>query len=267
MSKVVLITGGSSGIGKSIGSYLHEKGYTVYGTSRNPEQYEKSAFPLLQLDVRAVDSIEKTVTQIIKISGRLDVLINNAGVGITGPLEEIPENEIKNNFETNLFGPIAVIKAVLPQMRLQKSGLIINITSIAGYMGLPYRGIYSASKGALELITEALRMEVKQFGIEITNVAPGDFATDIASRRFHAPVHANSPYSKAYDSVLATMNQHVDSGSDTNVMATAIYKIMQTPKPRIHYKIGAFMQRFSIVLKTILPDKVYEKMLMNHYKL
>jgi short-subunit dehydrogenase len=267
MSKVVLITGGSSGIGKSIGNYLHEKGYTVYGTSRNPEQYEKSVFPLMQLDVRDVGSIEKTVSEIIKISGRVDVLVNNAGVGITGPLEEIPENEIKNNFETNLFGPIAVMKTVLPQMRSQKSGLIINITSIAGYMGLPYRSIYSASKGALELISEALRMEVKQFGIEITNVAPGDFTTDIASRRFHTPVNNNSPYVKDYSSVLNNINQHVDKGTDPNMMATAVYKIIQTPNPRIHYKIGAFIQRFSIVLKTILPDKIYEKMLMNHYKL
>ncbi len=104
--------------------------------------------------------------------------------GITGPLEEIPTEEIKNNFETNFFGPIEVMKAVLPQMRAQKSGLIINVTSIAGYMGLPYRSVYSASKGALELIAEALRMEVKSFGIQITNVAPGDFATNICFGAF-----------------------------------------------------------------------------------
>jgi NAD(P)-dependent dehydrogenase (short-subunit alcohol dehydrogenase family) len=146
-----------------------------------------SIFPLVTLDVRNSDSIQAAVAKIIASSGRLDIVINNAGVGITGPLEEIPSEEIKNNFETNLFGPIEVMKAALPQMRTQKSGLIINITSIAGYMGLPYRSIYSASKG-LELITEALRMEVKSFGIHITNVAPGDFATNIASGRYHAPV-------------------------------------------------------------------------------
>jgi NAD(P)-dependent dehydrogenase (short-subunit alcohol dehydrogenase family) len=159
MSKVVLITGGSSGIGKSIGEFLHHKGFVVYGTSRNPERILNSIFPLLALDVRNTDTIQKAVAKIIATSGRLDIVINNAGVGITGPIEEIPMAEIKNNFETNLFGPIEVMKAVLPQMRAQKSGLIINITSIAAYMGLPYRGIYSASKGALELITEALRME------------------------------------------------------------------------------------------------------------
>ena len=267
MSKVVLITGGSSGIGKSIGEFLHQKGFVVYGTSRNPEKITNSIFPLLALDVRNVESIQNAVAAIISKSGRVDVVINNAGVGITGPIEEIPTEEIKNNFETNLFGPIEVMKAVLPQMRSQKSGLIINITSIAGYMGLPYRGIYSASKGALELITEALRMEVKSFGIQITNVAPGDFATNIAAGRYHAPVVQGSAYEVPYGNTLKEMDSHVDSGSNPNEMAEAIFAIIQTDKPKVHYKVGAFMQKFSIVLKRILPDTVYEKMLMNHYKL
>jgi NAD(P)-dependent dehydrogenase (short-subunit alcohol dehydrogenase family) len=267
MSKVVLITGGSSGIGKSIGEFLHHKGFVVYGTSRNPEQVSNSVFPLVALDVRNTDSIFAAVAKVIATSGRLDIVINNAGVGITGPLEEIPTNEIKNNFETNFFGPIEVMKAVLPQMRAQKSGLIINITSIAGYMGLPYRSVYSASKGALELITEALRMEVKSFGIHITNVAPGDFATNIASGRFHAPLIKDSAYEIPYGNTLKMMDKHVDSGNNPTEMAEAVYQIILNPNPRIHYKVGAFMQKFSIVLKRILPDKVYEKMLMNHFKL
>ncbi|RXR17324.1 SDR family oxidoreductase [Flavobacterium amnicola] len=267
MSKVVVITGGSSGIGKSIGEFLHAKGFTVYGTSRNPEKISNSVFPLIALDVRNVASIATAIAEVISKSGRIDVVINNAGVGITGPIEEIPTEEIKNNFETNLFGPIEVMKAVLPQMRSQKSGLIINITSIAGYMGLPYRGIYSASKGALELVTEAMRMETKQFGIHITNIAPGDFATNIAAGRYHAPVIKGSAYENVYGRTLNEMNAHVDSGSNPNEMAEAVYKIIQTPNPKVHYKVGAFMQKFSIVLKRILPDTVYEKMLMNHYKL
>lgn len=267
MYKVVLITGGSSGIGKSIGEFLHQKGFTVYGTSRNPQNIENSVFPLVALDVRNTESIQKAVSEVIEKSGRLDIVINNAGVGITGPLEEIPTEEIKNNFETNLFGPIEVMKAVLPQMRAQKSGLIINITSIAGYMGLPYRSVYSASKGALELITEALRMETKSFGVHITNVAPGDFATNIAAGRYHAPVVKGSAYEIPYGNTLKEMNEHVDSGSNPNDMALAIYAIIQNPHPKVHYKVGAFMQKFSIVLKRILPDKMYEKLLMNHYKL
>ncbi|NBL65102.1 SDR family NAD(P)-dependent oxidoreductase [Flavobacterium sp. NST-5] len=267
MPKVVLITGGSSGIGKAIGEFLTDKGFKVYGTSRNPERYSDVKFPLIALDVRNSEQIKNAVATVIEKENRLDVLINNAGVGITGPLEEIPLNEIKNNFETNFFGPIEMMKAVLPQMRLQKSGLVINITSIAGYMGLPYRSVYSASKGALELITEALRMEVKNFGVVITNVAPGDFATNIASGRFHAPLIKDSAYAKIYGDMLKTMNDHVDSGSNPLQMAMAIEKIINTKNPKIHYKVGAFMQKFSIVLKRILPDKMYEKMLMKHYKL
>ncbi|NQV78030.1 MAG: short-chain dehydrogenase/reductase, partial [Lutibacter sp.] len=110
-------------------------------------------------------------------------------------------------------------------------------------------------------------MEVKSFGIEVTNVAPGDFATNIASGRYHTPVFENSPYKENYQNNLDLMDTHVDSGSDPIEMAKAIYKIINTPKPKIHYKVGDFMQKFSILLKKILPDTIYEKLLMNHYKL
>ncbi len=268
MPKVVLITGGSSGIGKSVAKHLTQKGYIVYGTSRNPSKTtDKLPFQLIELDVTDNTTIIKAVQKVIKKEGRLDVLINNAGVGITGPIEETPDSEIKKAFQTNVFGPIDVIKSVLPQMRKQKSGLIINITSIAGYMGLPYRGIYAATKGTLELITEAFRMEIKDFNIQMTNVAPGDFATNIANGRFHSPVLKNSPYKKPYSDTLKLMNEHVNKGNNPQEMANAIYKIINTKKPKIHYKIGAFMQKFSIVLKRILPDKIYEKLLLKHYKL
>lgn len=268
MPKVVLITGGSSGIGKAIGDYLHAKNYKVYGTSRNPNNYLDSvAFPLLQLDVTQPESIDQAISQLLISEEKIDVLINNAGVGITGPIEETPTSEIRNAFETNFFGPLTVIKAVLPQMRKQGSGHIINVTSIAGYMGLPYRGIYSSTKGALELVTEAYRMEIQQFGIQMTNIAPGDFATNIAAGRFHAPVLEDSPYKKAYGDTLAMMDEHVDAGSDPIQMAKAVHGIIETAKPKIHYKVGAAMQKFSIVLKRMLPDKMYERMLMNHYKL
>ena len=267
MSKVVLITGGSSGIGKSVGEYLSHKGFVVYGTSRNASKIKDHPFKLVTLDVNEVDTIKNAVEEVIKNEGKLDILINNAGMGITGPIEETPTNEMRKVFNTNFFGAIDVMKAVLPQMRKQKSGLIINVTSIAGYMGLPFRGIYSATKGALEIVTEAIRMEVKNFGIEVTNVAPGDFATNIASGRYHTPVFENSPYKEVYQSNLDLMDAHVNSGSNPNEMAEAIYKIIKTSRPKVHYKVGSFMQKFSIVLKKILPDTIYEKLLMNHYKL
>ena len=267
MSKVVLITGGSSGIGKSVGEFLQIRGFKVYGTSRNPGNYPDSLFPILTLDVTKPETISSCVSELLKKESHIDVLVNNAGAGITGPLEEIPDSEIKRNFETNFFGPINVIKAVLPTMRGQNSGLIINVTSIASYMGLPYRGIYSASKGALGLVTEAFRMELKDFNIQMTNVAPGDFATNIASGRYHAPSLESSPYKTPYGDTLKMMDAHVDEGSDPEQMAKAVFKIISTKNPKVHYKVGAFMQKFSVFLKCILPDKVYERLLLNHYKL
>ncbi|MEP0133859.1 MAG: SDR family oxidoreductase [Eudoraea sp.] len=266
--KIVLITGGSSGIGRSIGLYLQSKGYKVYGTTRNLQNYlEFSDFKLIELDVRDNASITLAIDNLIDSEGYLDVLINNAGIGITGPIEETPEAEIKKAFDTNFHGPINVARVALPQMRKQNSGLIINITSIAGYMGLPYRGIYSASKGALEILTEALRMETKDFGIKITNLAPGDFATNIAAGRYHTPANSTSPYYKSYSKTLNIIDDHVQEGQDPIRVAEMVFKIINTTNPKIHYKVGSPMQKFSLVLKKILPDKVYERLLLNHYKL
>jgi len=267
MSKVVLVTGASSGIGKAIASYLHKKGCIVYGTSRKPKNTNQLSFQLISLDVLNSASIDKAITTILDKEGRLDVLVNNAGMGITGPVEDTPTEEMKAVFNTNLFGAIDVMKAVLPQMRLQRFGLIINITSIAGYMGLPFRGLYSASKGALETVTEAVSMEVKEFGIHVVNVAPGDFATNIAAGRYHTPVFETSAYKEKYQANLDLMDAHVSEGMDPIQMAKTVFKIINTKKPKIHYKVGSFMQRFSIVLKRILPDTVYQRLLMNHYNL
>ncbi|PQJ73970.1 SDR family oxidoreductase [Polaribacter gangjinensis] len=264
--KIVLITGASSGIGKSIANYLSQKGYVVYGTSRNPTK-ELLPFQVIALDVLKKETIDNAIQQIIKKEGKIDVLINNAGMGITGPIEDTPIEEMRRVFDTNFFGALDLMKSVLPTMRAQKSGLIINITSIAGYMGLPFRGVYSATKGALELITEATNMEVQQFGINVVNVAPGDFATNIAAGRYHTPVFENSAYKKSYQENLDLMNSHVSSGMNPEEMAIKIHEIINTKNPKIHYKVGKFMEKFSIVLKRILPDKVYQKLLMNHYKL
>lgn len=267
MSKVVLVTGASSGIGEAIANHLSQNGFIVYGTSRNPKLQENATFKLLSLDVTKLDTITHTVKTIIEKEGRLDYLINNAGMGITGPLEETPVEEIKKVFHTNFFGALDVINTVLPVMRKQKQGMIINITSIAGYMGLPYRGIYSATKGALGIASEAYRMELKEFGVQMTTIAPGDFATNIASGRYHTPSHKESPYHKNYGKTLQLMDEHVDSGMNVQIMAKKVLQVMNTKKPKVHYRVGFFMQKFSIVLKRILPDTWYEKLLLNHYNL
>ncbi|MDB2457310.1 SDR family oxidoreductase [Flavobacteriaceae bacterium] len=268
MGYVVLVTGASSGLGKSIAFHLHNLGHTVYGTSRDPKKYtEDFPFSLLPLDVTDEASIEALLIELEKKETKIDVLINNAGVGITGPVEETSLDAIRANFETNFFGPLAMIQRVLPLMRKNNNGIIINITSIAGYMGLPFRGAYSASKGALNIISEALRLEIAAQGIRLMTLAPGDYATDIASRRFHAPVIEGSPYQKAYQESLDTMDSHVDGGNDPIEIAHRVAELIHLKKPRPHYLVGPLLQKFSLTLKKILPQKAYEKLLKNHYKL
>jgi len=167
----------------------------------------------------------------------------------------------------HLIGEGKSIIPVLPSMRSQHSGLILNITSIAGYMGLPFRGVYSASKGALELITESYRMELKSFNIKMSNIAPGDFATNIAAGRYHAPIFEDSPYKVPYGATLDMMDSHVDSGKNPLLMAEVVHKIITSKNPKIHYKVGAFLQKFSVVLKRILPDLWYEKLLSRFYNI
>lgn len=269
MSKVVLITGGSSGIGKAIGEHLVSVGYTVYGTSRNPERIQQQvfAFPLLKLDVSDAGNAMEVVQSVIDKEGRIDVLINNAGVGITGPIEETPEEEIAKAFNTNFYGPIRLMKAVLPHMRKERKGLIINITSIAGYMGLPFRGVYCATKGALGLVAESLQMELSQMGIDICNLAPGDFNTNIANGRYHAPILKSSDYRENYERVIEVINEQMSESSDPALIGKKVQRIIEKKNRKLHYKAGAFMEKVSVKLKQILPDKVFNKLLLNHYKL
>lgn len=267
MNKVVLITGGSSGIGKSIGIFLKDAGYKVYGTSRNPDRYPDSPIELIAMDVQQSTSIESAVQYLLNKEATIDVLINNAGVGITGPMEETPMDAVHHAMDTNFYGPLRVLQSVLPVMRKQRSGRVINITSIAGYMGLPYRGIYSASKGALEIATEVYRMECAHLNIHFSNVAPGDFATNIAAGRYHAPVNQAGDYAAGYSLTLQLIDEHVDDGSDPIEVAKKIKQILELDQPGIHYKVGSFLQKFSITLKKILPEKQYERMLKKHYGL
>lgn len=266
--KVVLITGGSSGIGKSIGLYLTSKGLKVYGTTRDLNKHPNfEIFELLPLEVTDPASVQTTVEKLIAKEGRIDVLVNNAGVGITGPIEETPHEEIQKAFDINFNGPLHMAKAVLPHMRRQNSGCIINITSIAGSMGLPYRGIYSATKAAMGIVTEALRMETKDFGIQIATLAPGDFATNIATGRYHAPIRDASPYSAPYAKTLKLIDDDVDSAGDPILVAKKVYEIIKAPKPKVHYRVGDFLQKFSLILKKWLPEKLYERLVLRHYKL
>jgi NAD(P)-dependent dehydrogenase (short-subunit alcohol dehydrogenase family) len=268
MSDVVLITGASSGLGLATALSMHQKGYTVFGTSRNPEIHqEQHPFKFLYLENSDSKSIQSCIKSVLNETNRLDILINNAGVGITGPMEEIELDQVKNHFEINCFGPLRLMQAVMPLMRNQGGGVIINVTSIAADMGLPFRGVYSAAKSALERMTESLRLESHAFGIKICNLAPGDFISNIAERRHYTPLNKNSPYFENYQFSLNQMNQHVDKGIGTDQIVKIIENILQAQKPKARYKVGAPLQKLSGILKTLLPSRIFEKLLMNHYKL
>jgi NAD(P)-dependent dehydrogenase (short-subunit alcohol dehydrogenase family) len=269
MSKVVLVTGGSSGIGKSICLYLHQKGFVVYGTSRNPDRYKNDLpFKLIALDVLDASTIMPAIKTIIDKEGRLDVLINNAGIGMLGSIEDSTAEEVKEVFETNVYGILRTIQAVLPHMRERRSGLIINVSSIAGYMGLPYRGIYSATKASVHMITEAMRMELKPYGVHACVVDPGDFATNISeNRRVAKAGRTGTVYVKEIHRIEAIINKEVAHSSDPILMGKAIEKIMQASNPDINYVVGNPMQKLSIFVRRLVPKKWFEKIIASHYKL
>jgi len=262
MKKVVLVTGASSGIGLSIANNLHfQKKYIVYGTSRKINNSSNFSFNLIKLDVTKKSSIQRCISDILKKESKIDVLINNAGVGITGPLEEIPTSEINNHLQTNVIGPILLIKEVLPSMRSSKNGVIINVTSIAGEIATPFRSVYSGGKAALDIISETLAMELRSFGIDVVSIAPGDFKTNISKRRFHSPVIDKSEY-KSYAASLKKMNLGVNKGSDPEKIAKLVSNILLKRRPRIRYKVGSFIEINGIILKRILPQRIYEKLIL-----
>ncbi len=182
MKKVILITGISSGFGLAIARLLSGQGHIVYGTiRRDSERSNKINF--LRLDLTDSTSIKKAVETVIDQEGRIDVLINNAGMHTGGPIETIPSEHIKLQMDTNFYGMVLLTREVLPSMRKQGGGLIINISSIGGLMGLPFQAFYSASKFAIEGFSEALRMEVRPFNIRVVVINPGDFHTNNSANR------------------------------------------------------------------------------------
>ena len=261
---VILVTGASSGIGKATAQFLANQGHTVYGTGRSLNHLENiNGFTGLKLDVTDPKSIQAGINHIINTSGNIDVLVNNAGLGIAGPIEETEDTYISKVIDTNVKGVINMVKAVAPVMRKQQAGYIINITSIGSKFSLPYRGIYCASKFAVEGISEALSMELRPFNIKVCTVAPGDVSTNINSNRIHTSTD-NTAYT-SYKKVLNQINNEVSQGIDPIKIGKKIQHIIHTKQPLLHYRVATPMQRFSVIIKRIMPGRWFEKLIMNHY--
>lgn len=266
MKKVILVTGASSGIGLATATALSAKGYTVYGTSRNIDRIKAVSFNAVEMDVTDDSSVNAAVEKIIKAEGRIDVVINNAGSGITGPLYAMPVEFAKKQFEVNFFGVIRVSNAVLPGMIERKQGLVINISSLAGLFGLPYQGLYSASKFAIEGYSESLRMELQNTGVRVTVINPGDFKTDFTGNREKVTFTLNNPQlKKEFDAAVASMEKDESVGANPETLAAQICKIVAKSSPAHNYLVGAIGQTIVPTLKKILPGAMFVKLMNDHY--
>jgi NAD(P)-dependent dehydrogenase (short-subunit alcohol dehydrogenase family) len=270
--RVVLITGASSGIGRACASYLSEMGFRVYGTSRRAAvEAGETGFgsvQMLAMDITCDESVERGIGLILEREGRIDIVINNAGMGIAGPVETTSIEEAQRQFEVNFFGAFRVCRAVLPPMRQQGEGYVINIGSIGGVIALPYQAMYSASKFALEGLSEALRLEVGAMGIRVTMIQPGDHKTAFTeSRQIARASGEDGVYAGQFHAALARIIQDEQAGPGPERIARLVHRIVNLRDPRLRYTIGPPAQRAAVWLKRLLPYSLMERGMRRHYRL
>ena len=274
--KVVLITGTSTGFGKACADHLSERGYRVYGTSRSANfdtdlskrDKQPSLFTTIPMDVCDNASVETGIQYILDNEGHIDIVVNNAGFGLAGAFEDSTVEEVKSQFETNVFGVVRVCRSILPHMRERKAGVIVIMGSIGGRIAIPFQSAYSASKFALEGFAEALRMEVKPFGIQVVLIEPGDFNTDFTRNRVVAEqAEINPAYTRNYKRALDAMEHAERTGPLPVAVARVLEKILQHPSPGLRYPVGKMSDRFAAGIKAFLPGKMFEQLVMKNYKL
>lgn len=262
---VVFITGASSGIGYECAQTLAEVGFRVYGTSRNPSGVH-SPIKLIRMDVTDEESIRIAIQHVIDEVGHIDILVNNAGIGYGGALEDTSSEEAQTTLETNFFGVLNVCRAVLPSMRSMGSGLIVNISSVGGLIGLPFQGLYSASKFALEGMTETLRLEVRRFGIRVVLINPGDLATPFTSnRRICQAANESSVYDKQFQRTLAIIEKNETGGSSPELVAKTLLKVVSSASPKPRYIAGTFIEKVAVAAKQYVPTVIFDLAISLYY--
>lgn len=227
--KVVLITGASSGIGSATAEHLVHRGYRVFGTARSPQKAATaSGVSLLPLDVTMEASVSRTVQAVLDAAGRIDVLVNNAGMGAFGAFEETSIEQAQALFDTNVFGVIRMSKAVLPHMRARRSGLIVNVSSVQGFIPAPYAAIYSSTKHALEGLSESLDHEVRQFGIRVVLVEPAFTRTGFDANSVTAATRLDA-YAKERSRVAAALAANLQAAPEPSGVAAEIARAIESP--------------------------------------
>jgi short-subunit dehydrogenase len=265
---VIVVTGASSGIGLACAKRLVTGENRVYGASRNVATISESSFQKLTIDVCDPASVSRGIDEIVRTESRIDAIVCAAGFGIAGPIEATSLEEARRQFETNFFGVVNTVNAVLPIMRQQRKGHVVVIGSIGGLSAIPFQAFYSASKFALEGYVEALRMEVRPFGIRAVIVEPGDFKTAFTKNRIHAAAMTDeSPYASAFEQALRVMEHDEQNGPDPVRVAMLVERILADANPRLRYTVGPAPQRLAVVLKRLLPYSLYERMIRTYYKL
>lgn len=254
---VVLVTGASSGVGQATARLLAQSGYRVFGTSRNPAtSTDTPGVTMVPLDVRSDESVGACLNAVVDQAGRLDVLVNNAGYEQAGALEELTLDEAKAQFETNFFGVVRIVKAVLPLMRRQRRGQIITVSSLSGLSPIPFMGIYSASKFALDGYTEALRLEVEPFKIRVSQIEPGFLRTPMMNHRQLA-VQRIAEYDPWRERAYEAIHAYEAKGPGPELVADAVLKIVSSKRPRLRYLVGR-QAKVVTRLRQFLPEPAFE---------
>jgi NAD(P)-dependent dehydrogenase (short-subunit alcohol dehydrogenase family) len=268
-SKVILVTGASAGIGAAIAIRLAKAGHTVFGTSRKEgAQPPATGVRMLALDVRSDASVAAAAAKLLKETGRIDVLVNNAGFGIAASVEDTLPDDMQRQMDTNFFGPLRVCQAVLPAMRAQGSGRIIQVSSLAARIGIPFQGAYSASKSALEGMSEALSLEVKPFGIDVVMVQPGDTKSNFtASREWTESAKGNSAYGARAKHAIAVMEKAEQAGPPADKVARVVERAVSAAKPKLRYVSASGMESLALGLQRLLPGRVFEGVIASNYAL
>jgi NAD(P)-dependent dehydrogenase (short-subunit alcohol dehydrogenase family) len=265
-SPVVLVTGVSSGIGLAIASALAAKGFEVFGTSRNPSRTEPiPGVELVQLDVTDDASVTRAVATVIERAGRIDVLVNNAGFGVFGAAEESSITQAQQLFDTNLFGLVRLTREVLPYLRAQGSGRIINIGSVLGFLPAPYGALYAASKHAVEGYSESLDHETREFGVRVSVVEPGYTNTSFEANAADADSPIDS-YATIRNHVQRVLTEAVHAGDDPAVVAQVVLKAATNRTPKLRYPAGPLARRLSL-LKRFAPGTLLDKAIRKANKL
>ena len=261
---IILITGISSGFGLAMARQLNADGHTVYGTVRRDVE-QLPGVHYLRADVRDTASVKAAVDAVLAAEGRIDVLINNAGMGIGGPVEFAPEADVQLQMDTNFMGQVRFAQAVLPAMRKQGSGKILCFSSIGGLMGLPFQGFYSASKFAVEGFCEALQIEVRRHGIQVVLIEPGDFSTGFTAARIKQVSDAAVAAYPSLRRSVSSFEKDEQTGLKPEYLARKVAKIVRSRHPKFRYVIATFIQKLSIPLKRILPARTFVRVLSLFY--